>query len=136
MGALSLLQGIFPTQRLNPSLLHCRQILYQLSHKETPRILEWVACPFSSGSSQPRHGTSVSCFANGSFTSWGTREAHKWRYISHIHTNGANKNSSSDFIISIYFHVSHFLVKLSYNRICLVLRSQMLFYKHWISEKI
>ena len=29
----SLLQGIFPTQGSNPGLLHCRQILYQLSHK-------------------------------------------------------------------------------------------------------
>ena len=33
IGSLSLLQGIFPTQRSNPSLLHCRQILYQLSQK-------------------------------------------------------------------------------------------------------
>ena len=30
----SLLQGIFPTQGWNPGLLHCRQILYQLSHHE------------------------------------------------------------------------------------------------------
>ena len=30
---LSLLQGIFPTQGTNPGLLHCRQILYQLSYK-------------------------------------------------------------------------------------------------------
>ena len=30
---ISLLQGIFPTQRLNPGLLHCRQILYQLRGK-------------------------------------------------------------------------------------------------------
>ena len=29
----SLLQGIFPTQGLNPDLPHCRQVLYQLSHK-------------------------------------------------------------------------------------------------------
>ena len=29
----SLLQGIFPTQGLNPGLLHCRNILYQLSHQ-------------------------------------------------------------------------------------------------------
>ena len=36
---LSLLQGIFPTQRSNPGLPHCRRILYQLSHKESPRIL-------------------------------------------------------------------------------------------------
>ena len=32
-GSLSLLQGIFPTQESNPGLLHCRQILYQVSHK-------------------------------------------------------------------------------------------------------
>ena len=36
-GSLSHLQGIFPTQRSNPGLLHCRQILYQLSYKENPR---------------------------------------------------------------------------------------------------
>ena len=33
VGSLSLLQGIFPTQGSNPGLPHCRQILYQLSHK-------------------------------------------------------------------------------------------------------
>ena len=33
VGSLSLLQGIFPTQGLNPGLPHCWQILYQLSHK-------------------------------------------------------------------------------------------------------
>ena len=32
VGSLSLLQGIFSTQRLNPGLPHCRQILYQLSY--------------------------------------------------------------------------------------------------------
>ena len=51
VGSLSLLQGIFPTQGLNPGLQHRRQILYQLSHKGSPRILEWVAYSFSSGSS-------------------------------------------------------------------------------------
>ena len=33
VGSLSLLQGIFPTQGSNPGLLHCRWILYQLSHR-------------------------------------------------------------------------------------------------------
>ena len=33
VGSLSFLQGIFPTQGLNPSLPHCREILFQLSHK-------------------------------------------------------------------------------------------------------
>ena len=36
VGSLSLLQGIFSTQGLNPSLPHCRQILYQLSLKGSP----------------------------------------------------------------------------------------------------
>ena len=35
--SLSLLQGIFPTQESNPSLPHCRQILYQLSHRGSKR---------------------------------------------------------------------------------------------------
>ena len=35
VGSLSLLQGIFPTQELNPGLLYCRQILYQLSHNRS-----------------------------------------------------------------------------------------------------
>ena len=51
VGTLSLLQGIFLTQEVNHGLLCCRQILYQLSHKGNPRILEWVACSFSSRSS-------------------------------------------------------------------------------------
>ena len=36
-GSRSLLQGIFPTQGSNPSLPHCRQILYQMSHRGSPR---------------------------------------------------------------------------------------------------
>ena len=51
MGSLSLLQGIFSTQRSNPSLPHRR---FFLCHNGSPRILEWVAYPFSSRSSQPR----------------------------------------------------------------------------------
>ena len=45
VGTLSLLQAIFPTQRSQPCLTHCRRILYQLSHQGSPRILEWVAYP-------------------------------------------------------------------------------------------
>ena len=37
VGSHSLLQGIFPTQGSNLSLLHCRQILYRLSHQGSPR---------------------------------------------------------------------------------------------------
>ena len=75
VGSLSRLQGICPTQGLNPSLPQCGHILYQLSHKGSPRILEWVACPFSSRSSQPRNQTGVTCIAGGFFTNWAIREA-------------------------------------------------------------
>ena len=81
VGSLSLLQGIFPTQESNPGLLHCRRILYQLSHKGSQRILELVAYPFSSRSSQPRNQTGVSCIAGRFFTNWAIREAQnpcKW----------------------------------------------------------
>ena len=75
MGCHALLQGIFSTQGSNPGLLHCRQILYHLSHQGSPRILEWVAYPFSRGSSWPRNQTRVSYIADRFFTSWATREA-------------------------------------------------------------
>ena len=68
MGSLSLLQWIFLTQGLNRGLLHCRRVLYQLSHKGSPSILEQVAYPFSRGSSGPRNCTGVSCIAGGFFT--------------------------------------------------------------------
>ena len=37
MGSHSLPQGIFLIQQLNPGLLHCRQILYRLSHQDGHR---------------------------------------------------------------------------------------------------
>ena len=54
VGSLSLFQGIFPTQGLNPGLPHCRWILYQLSHRGSP---------------------GVSCIADGFFIKWAIGEA-------------------------------------------------------------
>ena len=46
------------------------------------RMLEWVAVPFSRGSSQSRDWTQVSSIAGGFFTSWVTREAQEyWREL-------------------------------------------------------
>ena len=69
VGILSLLQGIFPIQGSNPGLPHCRQILFQLSHGGSPRVLELVAYPFSSGYFQPTgNWTGVPCIAGTFFT--------------------------------------------------------------------
>ena len=85
VGSLSLLQRIFPTQGLNPGLPHGRQILYQLSQKGSPRILEWVVYTFSSESSQPRNQTRVFWIVGGFFTNWAIREALQ-KYISKLNT--------------------------------------------------
>ena len=81
MGSPSLLQGIFPTQGPNPGLLHCRRILYQLSHKGSPRILEWVAYPFSRRSSQPRVPHLGLPHCRQILSVWATRKAlkSKWK---------------------------------------------------------
>ena len=41
VGSLPLLQGIFPAQESNQGLLHCRWILYQLSHQGSPNMPKW-----------------------------------------------------------------------------------------------
>ena len=54
----------------------CNPMDYTLHEILQARILEWVAFPFSRGSSQPRDQTRVSCITGGFFTNWST-----YRYI-------------------------------------------------------
>ena len=93
VGNCSLLQGIFPTQGLNLGLPHCRRTLYQLSHQGSPKIMTWVAYPFSRWSSWPRNGTRVSCIAGRFFTGEAPKQSYllanlnfPWRkkYTSHL----------------------------------------------------
>ena len=97
-GCYAVLQGIFPTQELNPGLPHCRQILYHLSHRSEEEVKSlsrvrlfatpwsvayqalpsmgfsrqecWSGLPFPSPreSSQPRYRTQVSSIAGRRFT--------------------------------------------------------------------
>ena len=107
VGSLSLLQGIFPTQGIEPrspafqadslpaeppgkpyiiayakSLQSCPTLCnpmdYRVHRILQARILQWVAFPFSRGSSQPRDLTQVSSTAGEFFTSWATREAQEY----------------------------------------------------------
>ena len=88
VGSPSLLQEIFQTQGLNPGLPHCKWIPYQLNHQGSPRTLEWVAYPFSRGSSRPRNRIRVFCIAGRFFTSWDTREAPFYTVVySQLHRN-------------------------------------------------
>ena len=53
--------------------------------------MEWVAFPFSRGSSQPRDRTQVSCIAGGFFTSWATREVHTNSLLYTIEKSSVNE---------------------------------------------
>jgi len=68
-------RGSSPTQGSNPGLPHCRQVLYQLSHKGKPKntgvgslsLFQWIFLT--------QESNQVSCIAGGFFTNWATREA-------------------------------------------------------------
>ena len=59
-------------------LIFCNPMDYTVHEILQARILEWVAFPFSRGSSQPRDQTQVSRIAGGFFTSWATRETQEY----------------------------------------------------------
>ena len=64
VGSHSLLQEIFPTQGSNPVLLHCRQILYHLSHQGSPKqryhTLAWQLQAGAEQELPPSKGTCTS----------------------------------------------------------------------------
>ena len=66
--------------RLCPTL--CNPMDYTVNGVLYARILEWVASPFSRGSSQPRGQTQVSRIADRFFTNWAIREAQTILYVS------------------------------------------------------
>ena len=70
-----------PRERPQLFILNCQEVPSQCSMDYRvhgvlqARILEWVAFPFSRGSSQPVDRTQVSCITSRLFTSWASREA-------------------------------------------------------------
>ena len=84
------------------------------------RILEWVAFPFSRGSSQPRDWTQVSHIAGGFFTSWATREATLWKTVKFLSPGSSQDPLHCSFPgWSIHLHRS-------------VLTLKLLFFVHWL----
>ena len=68
----------FPSPKVKWKVTHATHMDYTDHEILQVRILDWVAIPFSRGSSQPRDQTQVSCIAGGFFTSWATREAQEY----------------------------------------------------------
>ena len=102
VGRLSLLQGIFPNQGLNPGLPYCRRFFTSWTKKGSPRILEWLAYPFSSRSSRLRNLTGVSIIAGGFFMNWAIREA----LIYGIYMVNIRYLNGIDHAYVIFFYVS------------------------------
>ena len=55
MGCHALLQQIFPTQRLNPGVPHCKWILYHLSHQGSPIYYMEIDADFEFGRTSVRY---------------------------------------------------------------------------------
>ena len=77
--AIPCYRGIVPNQGSNPGLAHREKILYHLSHKGSPRRLEWAV---TEGPSWPRNWTGVSCIAGRFFTNWATSRRLEWKGLS------------------------------------------------------
>ena len=69
------LEGEVKSKSLSRVPTLCDPMGYTVQGILQARILQWVAFPFSRGSSQPRDPTQVPHIAGGFFTSWATREA-------------------------------------------------------------
>ena len=67
--------GYLPNPGMEPRSPALQVYSLPAEPQECPRILEWVAYPFSRGSSLPRNRTGVSCIAGGFFTYWTIRES-------------------------------------------------------------
>ena len=59
-------------------LTFCDPMDYKVHGILQASVLEWVAFPFSRGSSQPRDQTRVSCIAGGFFTNWVITRSQPW----------------------------------------------------------
>ena len=78
------------------------------------KILEWVAIPFSKGSSRPRDWTWVSCIAGGFLTIWATREAHiLWNTALQIGTTYEQNNPRHNPAQALIFSKSYYIHILS-----------------------
>ena len=112
VGSLSLLQGNLPDPGIKLGSLHCRWLLYQLSHQGSPRILEWVACSFSRGTSHPRNQTGVSCIAGRFFSYQGSPELIPYCIFESCQESRSLKSSSQEGKFSVTMNVGRLLTRL------------------------
>ena len=102
------------------------------------KILEWVAYPFFSRSSQPRNQTGVSCIAGGFFTNWAIREAHEFCVDLYIFFCWSGPPVCSQWAFCMHFCVWRCVPDLSVERDILhihLLFRHLVLYLKWIFER-
>ena len=79
MGCHALLQGIFPTQGLNPGILHCRWVLYCLSHQGSPnqsqRLDLWPCSSLPPANAEDLCKAKTGIFVQSESSSWSFQTA-------------------------------------------------------------
>ena len=86
----------------------CDPIGYTVHGILQAKILEWVAFPFSRGSSQPKDRTQVFRIAGRFFTSWATREAQQYHYFM-ANRWGKSGNSGRFYFLGLQNHCGWWL---------------------------
>ena len=70
VGCHALLQGIFPTPGSNPGFLHCRQVLYHLSHQGSPVTFKGLTNVNTGGFLDGTSGKKKTYLANAGNAGW------------------------------------------------------------------
>ena len=102
------------------------------------RLLELVAYPFSSRSSQPRNQTGVSCIAGEFFTNWAIREAHEFCVDLYILFCWSGTPVCSQRVFCMHFCVWRCVPDVSVERDILhvhLLLHHLVLYLKWILER-
>ena len=112
MGSFSILQQIFPTQGLKPGIPHCRQILYQLSHRGSSNILYWtLVCDGCGENCQDDTNflfglfivSFLKIYFQCTFFRWNSMYIKLWFSISKIHSMRNGKKPYLYFFSYLYF---------------------------------
>ena len=125
-------------QVTQPCLTLCDPLDYIVHGILQAKILEWVAYPFFSRSSQPRNQTGVSCIAGGFFTNWAIREAHEFCVDLYIFFCWSGPPVCSQWAFCMHFCVWRCVPDLSVERDILhihLLFRHLVLYLKWIFER-
>ena len=111
-GCHSLLRGIFPSQGSNPSLLHCRQLLYHVRHQRSP-CRKGGKNKLDAGHAQGRECTEQTHSSSSTRVWWGERERLLFVFTSIYLSSSLIEIQLTDNTVKVE-HVQHNLTYIHY----------------------